>query len=106
MIWLTSAFSSAGLATGGIVGEASASAKGDIRLPTGGVSLPARGGEEIMKMENQPRLQGGDLKGSGGKRRKKFPDFQLTPSGLQVKDLRPGRAGSLPPKEGDRVVLA
>jgi len=40
-----------------------------------------------------------------GKRRRKFPDFELTKSGLQVKDVDPGR-GSLFPSHGDTVVLS
>lgn len=52
-----------------------------------------------MKMEYQPRIKG------EGKRRKKFPDFQLTPSGLQVKDATLGKPDFPEPQYGDTVVV-
>lgn len=52
-----------------------------------------------MKMEAMPRL------GSMSKRRTKFPDFTLTPSGLQVKNVSFGKEGAYEAKQGDTVVL-
>jgi len=41
-----------------------------------------------------------------GKRRRKFPDFALTKSGLQLRDVDPGRPGSPSPGLGDTVVIS
>eukprot|EP00898_Chlorokybus_atmophyticus_P006805 jgi/Chlat1/7125/Chrsp57S06798 len=51
------------------------------------------------KYVDMPGLKGKDY----GKTSMKYPDYTMTPSGLQYKDLRPGTGES--PSEGDQVVV-
>lgn len=69
-------------------------------MPYGPLGVPAPvAAKEEMKIEYQPRLK------KEGKRRKRFPDFVLTESGLQYKDVDTGRAKGPEAREGDTVVL-
>lgn len=56
--------------------------------------------DKSLKMEDMPRLNG------LSKRRTKFPDFTVTPSGLQVKEITRGKPDGQPAGLGDTVVLA
>ena len=67
---------------------------------TGGPPAVAEGENVDLGYEKMDRL-----KGSLAKKRTKMPDFTPLPSGLQIKDADPGRAGTTEAKEGDYVVF-
>jgi len=70
-----------------------------LRARAEGPSSIADTSNKQLGIEDQPRLRG------QGKRRTKFPNFTVTDSGLQVKQLVEGREGAPEVKTGDIVVL-
>lgn len=57
-------------------------------------------GRVQMKQETMPAFEGKE-----GKKRTKFSDFKLTDSGLQVREVDPGRTEGVQAGPGDTVVL-
>lgn len=55
--------------------------------------------EPDQNLEPMPLLQGKDY----GKPRMRFPEYELTPSGLQFKDLREGTGAT--PRPGQNIVM-
>lgn len=53
-----------------------------------------------MKQEIMPAFEGKE-----GKKRKKYPDFKLTSSGLQVREIDPGRKDGVAADTGDTVLM-
>ncbi|CAE8600652.1 unnamed protein product [Polarella glacialis] len=64
--------------------------------------LSASAAEEAMFLDNE-NMPG--LLGKNGKKRIKAKDFRLLPSGLQVKEIDPGRSDAQEAKLGDYVVI-
>lgn len=67
------------------------------------LELPAHAKDQYLGVEkSQERVSGST---AGGKKRVKMPGFEALPSGLQVKDVDPGRSGTAEVKLGDAIVF-
>mmetsp|Transcript_7756 Transcript_7756/g.23473 ORF Transcript_7756/g.23473 Transcript_7756/m.23473 type:complete len:248 (+) Transcript_7756:63-806(+) len=64
-----------------------------------GAALAVVPGRATAKVEDMPAIRGRNF----GKERTVYPDFTLTDSGLQYKDVRTGSGPT--PRDGDRVVV-
>lgn len=75
-------------------------------LAAGGPAAAGIASAELENTDEMPIESMGGLAGRGyGKRRTRYKDYKLTPSGLQFKDVQAGKPEAAEPREGDTVVI-